>query len=126
MNTSKSIARVVGPTLIVMVSSELKIWNPTLYDAQIIPLVYLSGVLMFIAGLSIVHRHNIWIWGWPSVVTVLGWFGLLLGALRMFYPQMYTSNFENDNSALIVEVILITLGVFLTYKAYLSPQKEIG
>ena len=35
MEKSKSIAGIVGPTLIVMVLSELKIWNPTLYETQI-------------------------------------------------------------------------------------------
>ena len=111
MNKSKSIARIVGPSLIVMVTSELKVWNPTLYDEQIIPLIYLSGVLMFIAGLSIIHKHNFWVRGWQTIITIIGWFGLLLGTLRMFFPQMYNSNFENDNSALVVEIILILIGV---------------
>ena len=124
MNKSKSIARIVGPSLIVMVTSELKVWNPTLYDEQIIPLIYLSGVLMFIAGLSIIHKHNFWVRGWQTIITIIGWFGLLLGTLRMFFPQMYNSNFENDNSALVVEIILILIGVFLTYKAYFKKKKD--
>ena len=124
MNKSKSIARIVGPSLIVMVTSELKVWNPTLYDEQIIPLIYLSGVLMFIAGLSIIHKHNFWVRGWQTLITIIGWFGLLLGTLRMFFPQMYNSNFENDNSALVVEIILILIGVFLTYKAYFTLKKD--
>lgn len=124
MNKSKSIARIVGPSLIVMVTSELKVWNPTLYDEQIIPLIYLSGVLMFIAGLSIIHKHNFWVRGWQTIITIIGWFGLLLGTLRMFLPQMYNSNFENDNSALVVEIILILIGVFLTYKAYFTLKKD--
>ncbi|MCB0539268.1 MAG: hypothetical protein KDE33_17260 [Bacteroidetes bacterium] len=124
MNKSKSIARIVGPSLIVMVTSELKVWNPTLYDEQIIPLIYLSGVLMFIAGLSIIHKHNFWVRGWQTIITIIGWFGLLLGTLRMFFPQMYNSNFENDNSALVVEIILILIGVFLTYKAYFTLKKD--
>lgn len=124
MNKSKSIARIVGPSLIVMVTSELKVWNPTLYDEQIIPLIYLSGVLMFIAGISIIHKHNYWVRGWQTLITIIGWFGLLLGTLRMFFPQMYNSNFENDNSALVVEIILILIGVFLTYKAYFTLKKD--
>lgn len=124
MNKSKSIARIVGPSLIVMVTSELKVWNPTLYDEQIIPLIYLSGVLMFIAGISIIHKHNYWVRSWQTLITIIGWFGLLLGTLRMFFPQMYNSNFENDNSALVVEIILILIGVFLTYKAYFTLKKD--
>jgi hypothetical protein len=123
MDKSKSIAAIVGPTLIVMVLSELKLWNPTLYDTQIVPLVYLSGVLLFIAGLAIVHKHNLWIWGWQTTITVIGWFGILLGLLRMFFPQTYNSQFKNDNAALGVELSLILVGIFLTFKAY-SPTKK--
>lgn len=106
-----------------MVLSELKLWNATLYDTQIVPLVYLSGVLMFVAGLSIVRKHNIWIWGWQTLITIIGWLGLLLGVLRMFLPQMYTAKFKNDQSAFVVELILIFIGIFLTIKAYLPTNK---
>ena len=123
MKKSKSIAGIVGPTLIVMVSSELKVWNPNLYDSQIVPLVYLSGVLMFVAGISIVRTHNIWVLGWQTCITIVGWFALLLGFLRMFFPQVYKTEFKNDLSALVVEILLISLGIFLTFKAY-WPQKS--
>jgi hypothetical protein len=123
MDKSKSIAAIVGPTLVVMVLSELKTWNPTLYDTQIVPLVYLSGVLFFIAGLAIIGKHNIWIWGWQTTITVIGWFGILLGLLRMFFPQTYKAQFKNDNAALGVELSLILIGIFLTFKAY-SPTKK--
>jgi len=123
MDKSKSIAALVGPTLIVMVLSELKLWNPNLYDSQVVPLVYLSGVLLFIAGLAIVRKHNLWVWGWQTTLTVTGWFGILLGLFRMFFPQMYKAQFKNDNAALVVELSLILVGMFLTYKAY-SPTKK--
>ena len=125
MEKSKSIAAIVGPTLMVMVLSELRFWDPTLYDTQIVPLVYLSGVLMFIAGLTIVRTHNLWVWGWQTTITVIGWLGISLGLLRMFFPQMYKAQFKNDNFALIVEISLILIGIFLTFKAY-SPMKRRG
>jgi len=119
MDKSKSIAAIVGPTLIVMVVSELKVWNPTLYDTQVVPLVYLSGVLFFIAGLTIVRHHNIWVWKWQTAITVVGWFCMVLGLLRMFFPQMYKAQFQNDYFTFVVELLLILIGVFLTFKAYL-------
>ncbi len=124
MEKSKSIAGIVGPTLIVMVLSELKIWNPTLYDTQIAPLVYLSGVLLFIVGISIVRSHNIWVLGWQTSLTIIGWFAILLGLIRMFFPHSYKAQFKNNDFALIVEVSLILLGVYLTYKAYWTIQKS--
>jgi hypothetical protein len=52
MQNSKRIAGLVGPTLVAMLVSEFPIVQPRLYDAQIPPVVYLSGTLMFVAGLA--------------------------------------------------------------------------
>ena len=48
MDKSKSIAKIVGPTLTVMVLSEMRFWNPTLYDTQVVPVIYLNGILLFV------------------------------------------------------------------------------
>jgi hypothetical protein len=122
MQKSKSLARIVGPTLIVMVTSEMRFWNPTLYDSQIVPLVYLSGVLFFVAGLSIVSNHNIWALDWRLCLTGAGWLGMMLGLIRIFFPQYCMSSFENGLSALVTEILLILTGIFMTFKAY-WPQK---
>ena len=124
MEKSKSIAGIVGPTLIVLVLSEMKIWNPTLYDTQVVPLVYLSGVLLFIAGISIVRSHNIWVLGWQTSLTIIGWFAILIGLIRMFFPHSYKAQFKNNNLVLMIEVFLVLLGVYLTYKAYWTIQKS--
>ena len=123
MERSKSIAGIVGPTLIFMVLSELRLWNPTLYDTQIVPLVYISGILFFVAGLAIVRSHNIWMLGWQTSLTIIGWLSVLLGLTRMFFPHLYIAQFKNDNSAFILEISLILLGLFLTFKAYSPKQK---
>ena len=57
MSTSKRIAGLVGPTIVAMLISEFPLVQPHLYDAQIPPVVYLSGVLMFVAGLAIVSAQ---------------------------------------------------------------------
>src|SRR6478736_6276246 len=107
MEKSKSIAGIVGPTLIVMVLSEMKWWNPTLYDTQIAPLIYLNGVLLFIAGMAIVRSHHIWTFGWQTVVTIAGYTGILLGLFRMFFPQVQGSEFRNNDSVMVIEIVLI-------------------
>src|SRR5690242_14183385 len=33
--------------------------------------------LLFVAGLAIVRVHNVWVGGWPVLVTVLGWVAVL-------------------------------------------------
>jgi hypothetical protein len=124
MEKSKSIAGLAGPTLVVMVLSEMKLWNPTLYDTQIAPLIYLNGVLLFIAGLAIVRTHHIWAYSWQTLVTIVGYLGIVLGLFRMFFPHVQKSEFRNTDSVLIVEILLILLGMFLTFKAYFPSNKS--
>lgn len=123
MVKSKSIAKIVGPTLIVIVFSEMRLWNPTLYDTQIVPLIYLNGVILFVAGLSIINNHNVWIYSWQTVVTIIGYTVMIIGLLRMLFPEIQKAEFKNDTSTMIVEVILILIGVFLTFKAYFPSGK---
>jgi hypothetical protein len=123
LEKSKSIAGIVGPTLIVMVLSEMRFWNATLYDTQIEPLIYLSGVLLFVAGLAIVKSHNIWIYGWQTLLTIIGYLVIILGLFRMFFPQIQKAEFNNNSSAIfIVEIMLIFIGMYLTFKAYSSTK----
>lgn len=122
MEKSKSIAGIVGPTLIVMIFSEMRIWNPTLYDTQIVPLIYLNGVLLFISGLAIVRRHNIWTFGWQTVITIIGYFAIIVGLFRMLFPQVQEAEFENNNWILVLEIFFVLVGFFLTYKAYFSKN----
>ena len=49
-------------------------------------LIFVSGILLFVAGLAIVRAHNIWTGGWPVLVTVLGWLTVLGDLLRMLFP----------------------------------------
>jgi len=87
VTNSKRIAGLLGPTMVAMLVSEFPIVQPHLYDSQIPPVVYLSGVLMFVAGLAIVRAHNHWVRDWSVLVTLSGWFSLTLGLFRMFAPS---------------------------------------
>jgi len=83
MPDSKQIAGLLGPTMVAMLVSESPLIQPHLYGAQIPPVVYLSGVAMFVAGLAIVRAHNCWVRNWTVLVTLSGWFFLSVGLLRM-------------------------------------------
>lgn len=117
-DNSKKIACILGPVLIVMVTSELRFWNPSLYNDQIAPLVYLSGILIFTASLAILRSHNLWTLHWPVLITLVAWAGLLLGLVRIFFPQRYKVQFENDDMILSVEILLILIGSILTFCGY--------
>jgi len=117
---SKRIAGLLGPTIVVMVAAEFPLVQPHLYDAQIPPVVYLSGVLMFVAGLAIVRAHNRWRPDWTVIVTLSGWLALVLGTVRMFAAGAYAQRSAGLPPAtwVIVESPLLICGLVLTFKAY--------
>lgn len=119
MTNSKSLAGLLGPALIAVIMSESEFVNPHLYEHQIAPVVYLSGTLLFVAGLSIVRVHNRWAGGWPVLVTLMGWLAVIVGLFRMFTPGLYIHGTQNAPAALLaLEIVLLAIGIFLTFKAY--------
>ena len=120
MQNSKRIAGLVGPTLVALLVSESPLVQPHLYDAQIPPGVYLSGALMFVGGLAVVRAHNHWARDWTVLVTLSGWFALLLGLFRMFAAGLYQRGSANAGSTLfiVLESILLIIGLVMTFKAY--------
>lgn len=125
MHDSKQIAGLVGPVLVAMLVSEFPLVQPHLYDAQIPPVVYLSGVLMFTAGLAIIRTHNRWVRNWTVLVTLAGWFALALGLFRMFAASLWQQSSANTSATIfmVLEGILLVLGLIMTFNAY-APDKK--
>jgi len=103
-----------------MVASEFPLVQPHLYDAQIPPVVYLSGVLMFVGGLAIVRVHNQWTRDWTVLITLSGWFFLALGLFRMFAAGAYQRGSAQTSATLfmVLEGGLLVLGLIMTFQAY--------
>jgi hypothetical protein len=120
MSNSKQIAGLVGPTIVAIVVSEFPLVQPHLYDAQIPPVVYISGVLMFVGGLAVVRAHNRWARDWTVLVTLSGWVSLVLGLFRMFAAELYLQGAANTSPAIfmILEGLLLVAGLIMTFKAY--------
>lgn len=120
MANSRQIAGLLGPSLSVMLVSEFPLVQPHLYDAQIPPLVYLSGALYFVAGLAIVRAHNLWVRAWPVLITALGWFFLTLGLIRMFAADQYRDASSRSSSVtfMVLEGILFFIALVITYFGY--------
>jgi len=117
---SRQIAGLAGPTLVAMLVAEFPLVQPHLYDSQIPPVVYLSGVLMFVAGLAIVRVHNLWVRDWTVLVTLTGWFFLLLGLLRMFAASQYRQAAAATSSVVFMalEGVLLVIALIITYHGY--------
>jgi hypothetical protein len=87
-------------------------------------LIFLSGILVLLGGLVIVRVHNLWTGGWPVIVTVFGWLGIVGGLARMWFPYMaapIAETFATPTGLLGGGLLVLALGSFLTYKA-LGPD----
>jgi hypothetical protein len=126
MTTSKMIAGLIGPTLVAIAAAMLiNVGSFPALTEQISrdpALIFVSGILLLVAGLAIVRAHNIWAGGWPVLVTVLGWLAVLGGLVRMLFPIKLAAIVAGvgQSTGLIaaVAVVLLVLGAFLSFKGY--------
>jgi hypothetical protein len=124
--TSKKIAGLIGPTLVaIALGMLLNLRSFPLLAVQVShepALIFLSGILLFVAGLAIVRVHNIWAGGWPVLVTVLGWLALLGGLIRILFPtglaRMAAGLGQSTGLVAVMAVVLLMVGAFLSFKAY--------
>ena len=116
MTNSKNIAGLIGPTLIALTITETI--NVHIWASNTAAGVYLNGAILFVAGLSIVRAHNLWVRAWPVIVTLVGWFVMLLGLFRMFAPELQLKGAQNTSAVIAETMAALTVGIFLTVKAY--------
>src|SRR3981189_529582 len=127
MTTSKTIAGLIGPTLVAIAAGMLlNIGSlpPVAEQVSRDPaLIFVSGILLFVAGLAIVRVHNRWTNGWPVLVTVLGWLVALGGLARRLFPTRIAAiaaGIGQITGASMAGAIvpLLGLGAFLSFEAY--------
>ena len=114
MTDSKSIAGLIGPTVIALILSEAM--NFHIWSTNIAPVTYLNGTILFVAGLAIVRAHNRWIRSWPVLVTLAGWFAIIGGLFRMFAPDAPQAPQNAVTYAGLA--VLLAIGIVLTFQAY--------
>ena len=120
------IAGLMGPTLVAIAAAMVLNFAsfPELAEqvSRDPSLIFLSGILLFVAGLAIVRVHNVWVGGWPVLVTVLGWVAVLSGLLRMLFPTRLAAIAgafaQRPGGILAGAVVLLVLGAFLSFKGY--------
>ena len=90
MTTSKYIARLMGPVLLIIgigmvmgMLTEGDGYSSLLKEfISSRALIFITGVLALVAGLAIVNAHNLWVRDWRVVITILGWLFILRGIMQ--------------------------------------------
>jgi len=90
METSLFLAKVIGLYFLViglhmaLRRKELRIMFETFVENR--PLTYLTSVFALILGLLLVVSHNVWIAGWPIIITLLSWLVLIKAIAYLLLP----------------------------------------
>lgn len=119
MADSRQLARLIGPTMIVLGATEAL--NLEMFAHQIAPVVYLDGTLLFVAGLALVGAHNRWNWNWPLLITLTGWVLLAGGLYRMIAPNAPQA--PQSELSYVMFGALGLVGLFLSYKGYSRARR---
>jgi hypothetical protein len=131
MQTSRFLARLIGPLLITIGVGFLI--NGDIYMTmagqflQSFALIYVSGLLALVGGLAIVNTHNVWIGDWRIVITILGWAAVVGGVLRIVFPQWVeqigTTMLSNRGAVTGAWIVLLLLGIWLSYAGYFEESR---
>ncbi|MHA1133139.1 MAG: hypothetical protein ACTSRM_02500 [Alphaproteobacteria bacterium] len=129
MNTSIFIAKLIGP-LFFVIGLALLVSSAAYREAadEVIKsraLLYVFGCIGFAVGLAIVLTHNVWVWGWPVIITILGWLLMVRGALRILIPQQVADLGakvlqRNPNLLPIGGFVMLVIGAILGYFGYFA------
>jgi positive regulator of sigma E activity len=108
------LARVLGPTLMALTGSEAL--NYQIFGTQSPTVVYLNGLFLFAAGVSILQKQHRWTRHWSVLVTIIGWIATLGGFTRLFWPEAQ----QPSESAGMYVFLTAGFGVggFLVYRGY--------
>lgn len=128
MEYSMLLARIIGPVYLVLILSY--ILNPGRYDKMVHDMVkspmvlYSAAVLGLIGGMILVTTHNVWVYEWTVLVTVIGWVMVVKSVFLLFLGEimMDITKWVMKKKALLMVGMLIGLvfGVYLTYMGYFS------
>ena len=85
-------------------------------------LIFLSGVLRFVAGVAIVRVDNRSTPDWSVLATAVGWLAVLCGIARTLFPihlaSMAGGLSRSSGMFLASAVVLLLVGAFLSLTAY--------
>lgn len=80
--------------------------------------VYIIALLELAAGLALVLGHNVWVWGWPVIITLVGWLMTLEAVFYLVLPKKVLGKllerFNRENIYVLTGLLLLVAGIYLT------------
>jgi uncharacterized membrane protein len=126
MQTSRFLAQLIGPVLLVigigMLANRAGYRTMAQEFLKSRALIYIAGLLALVPGLAIVLTHNVWAADWRLVITLLGWLAVIGGVFRIVFPQEVTKIgtrvIAQDATMLVGGAVTLALGALLSFFGY--------
>ncbi len=84
---AKIIALIYIPLGIAMITGQIKSKEMIASYEKSSAFTLWVGIFAIIAGTFIIQYHNIWVKGWPVLVTALGWIAVIEGVCFIAFPK---------------------------------------
>lgn len=81
-------------------------------------LSWIWGFINLLFGATIIAFHRAWSSDWRSIITVVGWAGILKGVLFMLFPNSARALYRTCNTPRVLMtggLVAVLLGLFLLY-----------
>jgi len=80
-------------------------------------LTLVTGGMTTILGLFFVLSHNVWINGWPVIITIFSWMTLIKGVALMAMPEKaflkFAKKIVTKKSIVTISFVMMVVGLYL-------------
>ena len=126
MDTSLFIVKILGPCFLVValgIMLNRGFFQKVMEDfCKNSALMFFGGMFALVVGLVVVLNHNVWVRGWPVVITIYGWGGILKGIWMLVFPNSaakFTQAYSKNKTFLLAHsIVILVLGVALIIFGY--------
>ncbi len=87
-------------------------------------MAYVASLMALVLGCLMVAVHNVWVWNWPVLITILGWGAIVKGVAGLLFPEP----FLNMSHRLVNKIkpfssvggVTVILGLILGYFGFFA------
>lgn len=75
-------------------------------------------------GLFLIIVHQFWVWDWPVLITIIGWFLFIAGLLRLFFPETLFKRvlqILEGSTSYVTAAIWLIVGLLLAWWGFHAP-----
>lgn len=81
-----------------------------------------AALIPLIIGSFVVLTHNVWVANWQVLVTITGWYFLIMGAFRSLLVTIWCDCMQkhHDSVSLVLSLFTFVMGILMLYFGFSS------